>query len=394
MPHVTVGDGRDIGFLLPIFTFGGVEKVVFNYAAAMRAQGWRPHLFITGTSSIQPYERHFDVFESVNFFEGDGIEGGDYSKLHLGACVSGFALWRDTRDATGLLATMDVVLNTHTLGGHGIMQALRKQNVKTYLGLHLVEKGPLGQPLGNPHIALAYEGAYDGFVVISEKLRNWCIGQAVPAEKVIKVLNAPSYEADSNLVTAALTQRLLVQDRALRVLYLGRLDAQKGLERLRDAITQTKGPSFEWRLVGKAVLNDTELDMSQTGLTIEPPAMTGHELDTLYSWADVVVLPSRFEGVPLTILEAQRFGCVVIATDVGAVSEIVDNNIDGFVVRVDQSEFGIIADFVSCLHHLAEDRVLLRRVSLAAAQRIASSSWTQNMQEWIMHIEETQGLAA
>jgi glycosyltransferase involved in cell wall biosynthesis len=383
LPHLGPGDRRDIGFLLPLFAFGGVEKVIFNYASEMRGMGWRPHLFIAGAQRIQAMEGHFDVFESVNFFEGAGIEGGDYDNLHLGACLSGFGLWRDTRDAAGLLATMDVVLNTHSVGGHGVMQTLRQQGVRTWLGLHLVEQGPLGNPMGNPHIALAYEAAYDGFVVISNKLREWCLGQAVPGDKVVKVLNAPSYQADPTRVAQALAARQRPEPRPLRVMYLGRLDAQKGLERLRDIVLQTRGPQVEWRLVGKAVLNDTAIDPGGWGLAVEPPAVTAAELDALYAWADVVVLPSRFEGVPLTVLEAQRFGCVVVATDVGAVGEIIEDRVDGFLLPGDAGDFAIVAGFVAILNRLAADRGLLCQVGLGAAARLAGSSWRRNMEGWM-----------
>ncbi|MBU8538436.1 glycosyltransferase [Falsiroseomonas tokyonensis] len=388
LPYVPPGDRRDIGFILPLFAFGGVEKVVFNYAAALREQGWRPHLFITGAHRMQPQPGHFEVFESVNFFEGQGIEGGDYEKLHLGAPVSGFANWRDMRDAVGLLASMDVVLNTHALGGHGIMQQLRQQGVQTWLGLHLVEKGPLGNPLGNPHIALAYEGAYDGFVVISDKLRDWCIGQAVPEEKIVRVLNAPSYAADPSAVAQGLAARQVAEDRPLRVLYLGRLDAQKGLERLRDIILETQGPAITWRVVGKAVLNETVFDLSAAGLVIEPPAMTAAALDALYAWADVVVLPSHFEGVPLTILEAQRFGCVMLATDVGAVAEVVRDRVDGFLVSNAQQDPALVSQCAVILQQLAADRARLRQMAAAAAARGAESSWSRNMQDWVLRIEQ------
>ncbi|WP_439596333.1 glycosyltransferase [Falsiroseomonas sp.] len=388
LPYVPPGDRRDIGFILPLFAFGGVEKVVFNYAAALREAGWRPHLFVTGARRVQPQPGHFAVFESVNFFAGQGIEGGDYDKLHLGAPVSGFATWHDTRDAVGLLASMDVVLNTHALGGHGIMQALRQQGVQTWLGLHLVEKGPLGNPLGNPHIALAYEGAYDGFVVISDRLRDWCIGQAVPEEKIVRVLNAPSYAADPDKLAEALAARQLPQDRPLRALYLGRLDAQKGLERLRDMILETQGGAIAWRVVGKAVLNDTVFDLSAAGLAVEPPAMTAEALDALYAWADVVVLPSHFEGVPLTILEAQRFGCVMLATDVGAVAEVVRDRVDGFLVSNAQPDPAVVAQFATILQQLAADRAKLRQMAAAAAARGAEGSWSRNMQDWVRRIEQ------
>jgi glycosyltransferase involved in cell wall biosynthesis len=48
-----------------------------------------------------------------------------------------------------------------------------------------------------------------------------------------------------------------------------------------------------------------------------------------------MVLLSDFEGVPLSVLEAQRAGVVVIATDVGGVAEIIDSGRNGFLVERD-----------------------------------------------------------
>ena len=167
-----------------------------------------------------------------------------------------------------------------------------------------------------------------GITVISEKLRRWCVAQGVPAGKLHLIRNAPGYEADPARVAAALAaRRARPPGRPLRALFLGRLDGQKGLDRLAAVVARTQD-RVEWRVVGRAVL-DRPVDL---GLTLEPPATTPAELDALYAWADAVLLPSRFEGVPLIVLEAQRFGCAVVATDVGATSEVIEDGVDGFLV--------------------------------------------------------------
>jgi len=48
---------------------------------------------------------------------------------------------------------------------------------------------------------------------------------------------------------------------------------------------------------------------------------------------DIFVLPSLKEGLPYTILEALAAGIPVIATDVGGIPEIINNNIDGFLIK-------------------------------------------------------------
>jgi glycosyltransferase involved in cell wall biosynthesis len=47
---------------------------------------------------------------------------------------------------------------------------------------------------------------------------------------------------------------------------------------------------------------------------------------------DVFALPSRWEGMPLSILEAMHAGLPVVATDVGSVAEVVVDGDSGYVV--------------------------------------------------------------
>jgi glycosyltransferase involved in cell wall biosynthesis len=46
----------------------------------------------------------------------------------------------------------------------------------------------------------------------------------------------------------------------------------------------------------------------------------------------ILLIVSRIEGVPLVVLEAMNMGVPVISTDVGAVSEVVKNNINGYLI--------------------------------------------------------------
>ncbi|MBC9178595.1 glycosyltransferase [Pseudoroseomonas ludipueritiae] len=384
MPFVAPDDRRDIGFILPLCAFGGVEKVVLNYARVLKDAGWRPHLFITAAQTAQLTEEQRDIFHSVNFLTGRGEEAADWNNLHLGSGTSAFN--QQNQDAIGLLCTMAAVLNTHSMAGHGLVAGLRRQGVKTFLGLHLVERSQLGQPMGNPHIGLAYEHAYDGFLVISRQLRDWCAGQAVPREKLHIIRNAPSYPTHETRQRRAMAQRPRRQG-PLRALFLGRLDEQKGIDRLAQMILRTQGHSVDWRVVGKAVVGDAAADLAAAGIAPEPAVMHPHELDRLYAWADVVVLPSRFEGVPLTILEAQRMGCTVIATDVGAVAEIIEDGEDGFLVSSSASEREIVDTFVQILDRLAANRRELNAVAQTAADRVSATTWAGNMGSFLHYLE-------
>jgi glycosyltransferase involved in cell wall biosynthesis len=59
---------------------------------------------------------------------------------------------------------------------------------------------------------------------------------------------------------------------------------------------------------------------------------------TFYNQVDIVVLPSRFEALPLILLEAMAVGCVVITTNVGGVFEIINNETNGLLLENNSPE--------------------------------------------------------
>jgi glycosyltransferase involved in cell wall biosynthesis len=73
---------------------------------------------------------------------------------------------------------------------------------------------------------------------------------------------------------------------------------------------------------------------------------------------DVLVLPSRWEAFPLTILEAMLAGVAVIATDVGSVREAVINGETGLLVQPDDA-----AELARAMRALHEDAALRRRLA-------------------------------
>lgn len=115
----------------------------------------------------------------------------------------------------------------------------------------------------------------------------------------------------------------------VKVLFVGRLDRQKGFDTLLDAV-QPLQTRISVRVIGRAIAGPaTERRVLENVAYLGWRSLA--EIGAEIAAADVVVVPSRWEGFGLVALEAMRGGRAVIASAVGGLPEIV---VDGFTGRL------------------------------------------------------------
>jgi glycosyltransferase involved in cell wall biosynthesis len=370
-------DGRrHIGFLLPLVEFGGVEKVAQQMARGLRAHGWVPHAFVLGANDIAFTPDWAEAFESTSLLADPGFSvWGGGQQDYLGTNVPQWAQSGKHGVVLGMLHWLDAAINFHGGAAVGIMGQLRRMGIKTLNSLHLNDLTPLGRPVGNTYLGVAYEHAFDWFVPCSHQLGDWLHGMGVPKDKIVPVPNAPGFEIDPAVSARALElRRARDPSEPLRVLYLGRLDRQKGLDRLAEVIARSKAErlNLTWRVLGKAVVaQDAAPVPPEVAAVLEPPVFRAAELAAAYAWADVVVLLSRYEGLPLTVLEAMRSGAVVVATDVGAIAEAVRHGETGILVP----DATAAADCLQALRRLSQDRKALATIAEKAYAEARDRDW-------------------
>lgn len=155
----------------------------------------------------------------------------------------------------------------------------------------------------------------------------------------------------------------------LRLLYVGRLSPQKNVARLLHAMALVSAP-VELVVVGdgeeRAQLERLALELGLANTTMVG-AQRGESLVAWYGWADVFVLPSDKEGMPLVLLEAMAAGLPVLATDVVGTRDTVGDH--GLLVRPDP---GALAEGID---RLARDPALRAQLGDRSRRRENGLTW-------------------
>jgi glycosyltransferase involved in cell wall biosynthesis len=152
-----------------------------------------------------------------------------------------------------------------------------------------------------------------------------------------------------------------------------RLDAQKGLDILLRALPSV--PDVDVEIVGDGRERGA-LEALARELGVADRVRFAGWSDNAREWLarwDAFVLPSRFEGLPLAILDAMFAELPVIATDVGSIAEAVAHGRTGFLVPTENP-----AALAAALRQLLADPVLARRFGRAgravAVERFATTA--------------------
>lgn len=97
-------------------------------------------------------------------------------------------------------------------------------------------------------------------------------------------------------------------------------------------------------------------------------------------YADLFILPSNYEGLPMTVIEAMSFGKPVVASNVGGISEIVVNGENGYVVENTPNAF------VEKIEYILENRGVYASFSRKALGRFENDLTVDKMADGYLNI--------
>jgi glycosyltransferase involved in cell wall biosynthesis len=309
-------------------------------------------------SVVQTYRVH-GLFERwpIEYLATHGEDGARDVALALSAL---------RRFAVLLLRERGMAVHVHAAAGHGFWRealfmalaiAMRRPLILHLHGGGFEQFHHRAGPLARGALSLLLECAAC-VVVPCEAMRGWIRGIARGAQvacvpEPVAPEQAPPAERQANLV-----------------LFLGRLDAAKGLFDLFEAVAALRAAVPDLRLLcagdGDRAAASRQAERLGIADAVKFTGWVGPSgRRVLLESAAVFALPSYDEALPMNLIEAMAAGIPVVASAVGGIPEAVSDGVTGFLVAP-----GDIATLQRQLKRLLAEPTLGARVGAAASESV------------------------
>lgn len=359
--------------LIESLAVGGAEHLAVKTANYLAAAGHESHLIVPWGPDVL----------SAKILSGVKVH---YLHFKRASIKNPWAFGSSLRKGLNLIRAVVTreqipVVQTHLPGSnfYGLLLA-RKNTCAVLATIHNNQEFRYGDA-DNPVLSRLRKMAYrkilescQGVVAVSEEVRTSLIRDlgagSATAKKISVVTNAVEIPPPLNTTRRdSLRHDLGVGPEQILILSAGRFCEQKNFGDLVTAAVHLKESGCPFRLI---IAGDGEqrADLSfrvgQIGLGNDifmPGNLT--DLDQVMQAADIFVMSSLWEGLPLVLLEAMAGGLPVVAYGIPGVEEVVVHGKTGISVPVGEPE-----SLAAGLERLAGDAELRKRLGAAGENRI------------------------
>lgn len=163
---------------------------------------------------------------------------------------------------------------------------------------------------------------------------------------------------------------------------IGRLTDQKGFDKLLDIWRKIEERDKDWILYIIGSGEDKEKLLKQKeNLNLERVIFVENtkNIKEYYKKASIYLMTSRFEGLPMTLIEAQSFGLPIISYDIKTgPRDVISDNKDGYLIEEDNQE-----QFVEKFLELANNRDKIEEFSKEAYKNSKRFHLDNIIDRWI-----------
>ena len=356
------------------YNSGGMERVLANKANWLVKQGHEVVIVTTdqrGERPFFPLDERIKCFDlGVNYEENNG-------KSFINKLIHyPFKQQKHKRKLTELLQSLraDVVLSMFCNDASFIPSI--KDGSKKILEIHFsrFKRLQYGRK-GLWKLADEYRSKQDAkvaarfnrFVVLTEEDKEYWEG----LKNMCVIGNARSF---------VLPKPAKLENKT--VIAVGRYSYQKGFERLIAAWHQVCQHVDDWKLhlVGDGELRE-ELQQQIEALNLKDKVILGKaetDMLTVYKNASVLAMSSRYEGLPMVLLEAQAAGLPIVSFQCKCgPKDVIADGVDGFLVNE-----GDVDALAEKLMKLMNDEALRKKMGAAAFERSERYAEDRIMKQW------------
>jgi glycosyltransferase involved in cell wall biosynthesis len=220
-------------------------------------------------------------------------------------------------------------------------------------------------------------GKYDRFVVLTNQDKeSW------KSHENISVIYNSVTNSDNEIVSSLMNKKILA---------IGRLTFQKNIELLVELWGEISKKYPDWKLIIVGTGDSQELCAKITkmnlGTVIELVPSTASIVD-YYKESSMYLMTSRYEGLPMVLLEAQNYGLPIVSFDCKCgPREIINHGEDGYLI-----ENGNTNDFIAKVSLLIENEILRKEFGKNAKINSKRFSEKKIMKQWVTLFEESTNI--
>lgn len=362
-------ESKSNGSFTPAIVFApnvlaGAERVVITGTIALFDLGYNPHLIVIKETRAPHYADNF-----VKEFPKD-------LKITIVHSVKALDFNLSARIEKSL--TLNSIIHTHGFKALVTCKLLKKKfkHVHTHHGnTSHTFKVRIYEWMAD----LAMKRC-DHVIAVSEVMKTKLLQVLAPYKKITAIPNMLSFK---NAEAIRNIRRSRSVNNKINLIFIGRLGPEKGLMSLLSNLNSSAlKENFTLTVLGDGDENLPAREFVKTHSMEKIVNFHGfvpNPSDFLKT-ADVLVLPSFAEGLPMTLIEALASGVPVIANDVGAIKSLLNHQKNGFLTRNnDFSEWEMA--FQEVLRHLKkwQDYALEKGLDIEVSH--SSKTWAEKTLE-------------
>ncbi len=216
----------------------------------------------------------------------------------------------------------------------------------------------------------------DAVCVVSEAMFNQLSERGVNQSSLFHTPNMLTIQPDLD----ACHKEEDGEKNSLKLVYIGRLSSEKGVNFLIKAMSQLKDLPLSLTIVGDGVERENLANLVRALGLQDVIHFAGYQTDvrSFLKENHCVVLPSLREGLPLILLEAAAYGKPIVASNVGGVPKVVADGVNGLL-----TEAGSVESLSEKIKDLWQNResfeVESKKLAPEILKQYSSESWGQQI---------------